>query len=161
MVISGRISLRASTGVAPSRKTVGAPTNEITVDSKPVAVGPASKIGNGSSGKSCSTCKAVVGEMWLDRLALGAPSANRSNHISPTTALHVEHDFPEDPFPILDAGPTATGLESTVISLVGAPTVLRLGATPVEALREILPEITTHIPEEQVDSPGTSKRHYA
>ena len=92
---------------------------------------------------------------------LAAPSANRSNHISPTTALHVEHDFPEDPFPILDAGPTVTGLESTVISLVGAPTVLRLGATSVEALREILPEITTHIPEQQVDSPGTSKRHYA
>ena len=54
-----------------------------------------------------------------------------------------------------------TGLESTVISLVGAPTVLRLGATSVEALREILPELTTHIPEQQVDSPGTSKRHYA
>ena len=92
---------------------------------------------------------------------LAAPSANRSNHISPTTALHVENDFPEDPFPILDAGPTATGLESTVISLVGPPTVLRLGATPLEALRQILPEITTHIPDQQVDSPGTSKRHYA
>ena len=92
---------------------------------------------------------------------LAAPSANRSNHISPTTALHVENDFPEEPFPILDAGPTATGLESTVISLVGAPTVLRLGATPLEALTEILPEITTHIPDQQVDSPGTSKRHYA
>ena len=92
---------------------------------------------------------------------LAAPSANRSNHISPTTALHVENDFPEAPFPILDAGPTATGLESTVISLVGTPTILRLGATPVEALKEILPEIITHIPDQQVDSPGTSKRHYA
>ena len=92
---------------------------------------------------------------------LAAPSANRSNHISPTTALHVENDFPEEPFPILDAGPTATGLESTVISLVGDPTVLRLGATPLEALREILPEITNQIPDQQVNSPGTSKRHYA
>ena len=92
---------------------------------------------------------------------LAAPSANRSNHISPTTALHVENDFPEAPFPILDAGPTATGLESTVVSLVGAPTILRLGATPVEALRKVLPEISTQIPDQQVDSPGTSKRHYA
>ena len=92
---------------------------------------------------------------------LAAPSANRSNHISPTTALHVENDFPEDPFPILDAGPTATGLESTVISLVGAPTILRLGATPLEALKKILPEITTQISNQQIDSPGTSKRHYA
>ena len=92
---------------------------------------------------------------------LAAPSANRSNHISPTTALHVENDFPEESFPILDAGPTATGLESTVISLVGAPTVLRLGATPLEALREVLSETITQIPDQQVDSPGTSKRHYA
>ena len=37
---------------------------------------------------------------------------------------------------------------------VGWSTVLRLGATSVEAAREILPEITTHIPEQQVDSPG-------
>ena len=92
---------------------------------------------------------------------LAAPSANLSNHISPTTALHVENDFPEESFPILDAGPTTTGLESTVISLVGVPTILRLGATSVESLREILPEITTQIPKQQVDSPGTSKRHYA
>ena len=92
---------------------------------------------------------------------LAAPSANRSNHISPTTALHVESDFPEDPFPILDAGPTTTGLESTVVSLVGDPTVLRLGATDVEPIKEILPEVTTKIVEEQIDSPGTSKRHYA
>ena len=92
---------------------------------------------------------------------LAAPSANLSNHISPTTALHVENDFPEESFPILDAGPTTTGLESTVISLVGVPTILRLGATSVESLREILPEITTQIPKQQVDSPGTSKRHYS
>ena len=92
---------------------------------------------------------------------LAAPSANRSNHISPTTASHVEDDFPKDPFPILDAGPTAMGLESTVLSLVGVPTVLRLGATSVESLRQILPELTIKIPNHQTDSPGTSRRHYA
>ncbi len=92
---------------------------------------------------------------------LAAPSANRSNHISPTTAHHVESDFPNESFPILDAGPTTTGLESTVLSLVGAPTVLRLGATSVTDLREILPDITINIPDQQADSPGTSKRHYA
>ena len=92
---------------------------------------------------------------------LAAPSANRSNHISPTTASHVEDDFPKEPFPILDAGPTTTGLESTVLSLVGVPTVLRLGATSVESLKQILPELTIKIPSHQTDSPGTSKRHYA
>ena len=72
MVNSGKICLRDSTDVAPNRNTVGTPTSERTVDSKPVAVGPASKIGKGSLGKSSSTWEAVVGEMWLDRLALGA-----------------------------------------------------------------------------------------
>ena len=92
---------------------------------------------------------------------LAAPSANRSNHVSPTTAAHVESDFPTESFPILDAGPTATGLESTVLSLVGPPTVLRLGSTSITALREILPNITIDLPDQQIESPGTSKRHYA
>lgn len=92
---------------------------------------------------------------------LAAPSANRSNHISPTTAFHVEEDFPKESFPILDAGPTDTGLESTVISLVGSPTVLRFGATPVESLRKYLPDLSLKVPQKQVDSPGTSDRHYA
>lgn len=92
---------------------------------------------------------------------LAAPSANRSNHISPTTACHVEDDFPKESFPILDAGPTDTGLESTVISLVGAPTVLRFGATSVKSLQKFLPDISTKFHKKQVESPGTSDRHYA
>lgn len=92
---------------------------------------------------------------------LAAPSANRSNHISPTTAFHVEKDFPKESFPILDAGPTDTGLESTVISLVGSPTVLRFGATPVETIRKYLPDLSLKLPQKQVESPGTSDRHYA
>ena len=92
---------------------------------------------------------------------LAAPSANRSNHVSPTNAAHVESDFPDENFPILDAGASMIGLESTVLSLVGAPKVLRLGGVPTSALRELIPDLQVQVPTQQADSPGTSSRHYA
>ena len=58
-------------------------------------------------------------------------------------ALHVENDFPEDPFPILDAGPTATGLESTVISLVRRPRLAT--GQHLWRIRGDSSKITTHI----------------
>ena len=46
---------------------------------------------------------------------LAAPSANRSGRVSPTLAEHVEADLGERVALILDGGPTAHGLESTVV----------------------------------------------
>lgn len=62
----------------------------------------------------------------FDRPLVG-PSANRSGRISPTTAEHVRQEFGEDLF-ILDGGPCTTGIESTVVSLLGPkPQILRPG----------------------------------
>ena len=62
-------------------------------------------------------------------LPIAAPSANRSGHVSPTTAAHVEADLGDRVAMILDGGATPVGLESTVIDATGAePVVLRLGA---------------------------------
>ncbi len=59
---------------------------------------------------------------------LAAPSANRSGHVSPTTAAHVVDDLGGHVSVILDAGPTPVGLESTIVSLAGeAPLLLRAG----------------------------------
>ena len=62
---------------------------------------------------------------------VAAPSANRSGHVSPTTAEHVAADFAAaggGPMPIiLDGGASPHGLESTVVDATGAdPVVLRL-----------------------------------
>ncbi|MAV54718.1 MAG: threonylcarbamoyl-AMP synthase [Phycisphaerae bacterium] len=92
---------------------------------------------------------------------LAAPSANRSNHVSPTNAFHVESDFPDENFPILDAGPSTIGLESTVLSLVGTPKVLRLGGISASALQKLIPDLQVQISTQQTESPGTSSRHYA
>lgn len=63
------------------------------------------------------------------------PSANQSGRVSATTAQHVRESFPDADVMILDGGACRRGIESTVVSLVDdEPTVLRLGAVPVEEL---------------------------
>ena len=94
--------------------------------------------------------------------ALVAPSANRSGHISPTTAQHVVNEFPEHDFPVLNGGACALGIESTVLDLTGeTPLVLRPGAVTLRALRQVLPRVEAPVIGEQGASPGTASRHYA
>lgn len=95
---------------------------------------------------------------------ISAPSANRSGHISPTTAAHVAEDFPDEPtLLVLDGGPCEVGLESTVVDLSRArPTVLRLGAIDAAELEETLgTQVFVTDPGIQGASPGTSPSHYA
>ena len=59
---------------------------------------------------------------------LVAPSANRSGHVSPTRAEHVAADLGDRIDLILDGGPCAVGLESTIIGFEGGePILLRPG----------------------------------
>ena len=61
---------------------------------------------------------------------LAAPSANRSNHISPTTAEHVRISLGGRVPLILDGGACQVGIESTVVLLTDPrrPKILRPGA---------------------------------
>ncbi len=52
---------------------------------------------------------------------IAAPSANRFTGLSPTTAEHVRRSLGDTVDLILDGGPTAVGIESTVLSLAGPP----------------------------------------
>ncbi len=61
--------------------------------------------------------------------ALAAPSANRFGRISPTRAEHVRAEFGDAVPCVLDGGPCAVGIESTIVDLsAGAPRILRPGA---------------------------------
>ncbi|MDB4941459.1 MAG: hypothetical protein JWP97_993 [Labilithrix sp.] len=99
---------------------------------------------------------------------LAAPSANAHMHVSPTTAAHVVRSLGDRVELVLDAGPCAHGIESTVVDLTGdVPRVLRAGATSLEALRRVVPAIA-HDPEGLTvagdaprASPGQAARHYA
>lgn len=72
---------------------------------------------------------------------IAAPSANRSNYISPTNASHVLKEFPDVGLPIIDGGPCNIGLESTVLDLCAPkPRILRCGSISREALETALKE---------------------
>lgn len=97
------------------------------------------------------------------RLPIAAPSANRSGRVSPTTAAHVEAELGDRPSVILDGGPCPLGIESTVVSVVdGAPSLLRPGAVPREAIELVLgAPLVTAREGERGASPGQLATHYA
>jgi L-threonylcarbamoyladenylate synthase len=67
-----------------------------------------------------------------------APSANRSGHVSPTTAQHVLADLRGRIDLILDGGPTPVGVESTIIACLDEPMLLRAGGGPRAAIEQVL-----------------------
>src|SRR5215468_7373232 len=70
---------------------------------------------------------------------VAAPSANRSGHVSATTAAHVAADLSASVSIILDGGPTPIGLESTVVDATGGePVILRLGGLAQESMERVL-----------------------
>lgn len=97
------------------------------------------------------------------QVPVAAPSANRFGHISPTTAQHVRDELGSAVDLILDGGPCRAGIESTVLSLLEpTPTLLRPGATPVEALEAVIGPIARPSPHTRANlSPGMLDRHYA
>src|SRR5579885_1360878 len=103
---------------------------------------------------------------------IAAPSANRFMHISPTTAQHALTDLNGRVPLILEGGPCAVGVESTILDLCAEmPTILRPGGISLEQLRTILPEVQPperkHAQEEETSgekaqkSPGQLPVHYA
>jgi L-threonylcarbamoyladenylate synthase len=70
---------------------------------------------------------------------LVAPSANRSGHVSPTTAAHAAADLDGRIDLVLDAGPTRVGVESTIIAcLAERPVLLRPGGVARAAIEQVL-----------------------
>jgi L-threonylcarbamoyladenylate synthase len=89
-----------------------------------------------------------------------APSANPSGRISPTTAAHVRVGLSPDM--VLDGGPCAVGVESTVISFMdGAPRLLRAGGLAREAIEEALSMTLLESVEGPLHAPGQLESHYA
>jgi L-threonylcarbamoyladenylate synthase len=103
-------------------------------------------------------------------LALGepvaAPSANRYQSLSPTTAAHVMKSLGDRIDLVLDGGACAAGIESTVVDVrFDRPRVLRPGALDLAALRAVEPSLeVTHVSageDAPRPSPGMDPRHYA
>ncbi|MGJ4995564.1 L-threonylcarbamoyladenylate synthase [Bradyrhizobium sp. HKCCYLS3077] len=99
--------------------------------------------------------------------AVVAPSANISGHVSPTTAGHVAADLTGRVDLILDGGPVEVGVESTIVGCFDAPTLLRPGGVPSEAIEAVLgrplvrPAAAELHAAEQPLAPGMLASHYA
>lgn len=125
----------------PDRVTAGGPTVAIRVPNHGVAL-------------------ALLRESGLP---IAAPSANRSEQVSPTRAQHVVDSLGPyvDDLLVLDGGPCAVGIESTVVDATAAPfRVLRPG------MLDLIPhsprgDAQTTKPTEVMRSPGQRERHYA
>jgi L-threonylcarbamoyladenylate synthase len=99
-------------------------------------------------------------------MPLAAPSANRSGGVSPTTAAHVLDGLSGRIAAVLDGGPCAVGLESTVLDLSGPrPLLLRPGGVTAEAMEGLVGPVDRPVPSagggETLRSPGMMLSHYA
>ena len=122
----------------------------------------------------CPSLRATRKLIELSKRPLAAPSANRSEAVSPTTAQHVLEGLGSRISMILDSGPCEHGLESTVLDCtVNPPKILRPGPISSVQLSETLgveiciPESETvgaeqgRVADTVLRSPGMQPRHYA
>jgi L-threonylcarbamoyladenylate synthase len=92
---------------------------------------------------------------------LAAPSANRFGRVSPTTAQHVFDELDGRIPLIVDGGPTAHGIESTIVAVRnGRMELLRQGPVTTEELAAFS-EVVSAPAEQQVEAPGQLPWHYA
>lgn len=94
---------------------------------------------------------------------LAAPSANASGGLSPTSAAHVAASLGDRIPLVIDAGPSAHGLESTIVKLdADGATLLRPGPITAGAIEAILGEpLGSAAPHGAISAPGQLAAHYA
>jgi L-threonylcarbamoyladenylate synthase len=97
-----------------------------------------------------------------------APSANRSGHVSPTSAAHVLADLRGRIELVVDGGPTPMGLESTIVACLDGAVLLRPGALPRADIERIVPlsqapprAVAAADDDEVPMAPGQLASHYA
>jgi L-threonylcarbamoyladenylate synthase len=95
-----------------------------------------------------------------------APSANRSGHVSPTTARHVMDDLGGRIDMIVDGGPATVGVESTIVGCLDRPLLLRPGGLPRERIEAVLEGPLGDLVDRAFDpdapiAPGMLESHYA
>ena len=93
---------------------------------------------------------------------LAAPSANISTKISPVSAGDVREEFGKKIKYILNGGDSKIGLESTIISLVKKPEILRHGGIEIEKISKILKtKVKFKSKKNKTSAPGQGKVHYS
>ena len=93
---------------------------------------------------------------------LAIPSANKSSHTSPVSALDVYDDFKKKIKIIINGGKCKIGLESTVVDLAGKLRVLRPGLITAKEIEKVLrKKVILNKKSKKILSPGSLKKHYS
>jgi L-threonylcarbamoyladenylate synthase len=94
---------------------------------------------------------------------LAAPSANRFGRVSPTTAAHVRDEFGAEVPVVLDGGPAAIGVESTIVDVSSeTPQILRPGGISRSRIEALLGRaVPVGAQGSHVRAPGQLDSHYA
>jgi L-threonylcarbamoyladenylate synthase len=99
----------------------------------------------------------------LAESSIAAPSANLFGYLSPTAAEHVREQLGDQVDLVLDGGPCAVGVESTILSFSGkAPEILRPGGLTVEEIESVIGKVDIRkFAEKKPEAPGMLLTHYA
>ena len=93
---------------------------------------------------------------------LAAPSANITTKISAVKVKDVKEEFGNKIKYILDGGACAIGIESTIVNLIGRPSILRLGGIDILEIQKTLGfKISISINPKKKIAPGQSRLHYS
>tara|TARA_B100000795_G_C22767322_1_gene426269 strand:- start:940 stop:1644 length:705 start_codon:yes stop_codon:yes gene_type:complete len=93
---------------------------------------------------------------------LAAPSANITTKVSAVKAKDVKEEFGSKIKYILDGGVCSIGIESTIIKLIGKPTILRLGGLDILKIQKTLGfKLNLAINPKNKIAPGQSRLHYS
>ena len=93
---------------------------------------------------------------------LAAPSANITTKVSAVQASDVKEEFGNKIKYILDGGRCSVGIESTIINLIGRPTILRLGGLDISKIQNVLGfKLNININPGKKVTPGQSRLHYS
>ena len=96
------------------------------------------------------------------RYPLAAPSANISTKISPTSKEDVKNEFGKKIKFILNGGQSKVGLESTNVSLINKPQILRLGGMEISRINKVLKtNLKFNKKNKKIIVPGQGKLHYS
>ena len=108
--------------------------------------------------------KHVLARKLLKKLdyPLAAPSANISSKISPISKEDVIDEFGKKIKFILDGGRSTVGLESTIVSLIKKPQILRLGGIEISKINQVLKTtLKFNKKRKKIITPGQGKTHYS
>mgnify|MGYP001356519316 FL=1 len=104
--------------------------------------------------------KLIRSILKLTDFPLAMPSANLSSGLSPVNAYDVFEEFGKKIKTIINGGSSKIGIESTVVSLIGKPKVLRPGIISAKEIKKVL---KTKLGKKmnKIRSPGMFKKHYS